>query len=501
MRRDLTSFVLRVLAYAVPVLALAPLGAIWLFEHHHWLPFGLLSAAIIGVLLIASRLLARPPVRPAATPPPAETWPDAGNAAWKEVNRIAARVAAAPPPFGDIPAYQNLGMEVIDTVGRHFYPTSRNPRLELTLVQTLEISQRVLRDIRSEVIDAIPGGGNVKLAHLDFARRAAAYVPAAVSASRIASLANRIRRGIFNLPVAAAYEVANLFDMSPSAILSRQANRVAADVFVQRVGKYAIQAFSDQSSLDTAMIQQIAKEQPLRILLLGPLNAGKSSLKNAMFGQERSKRDILPCPSLKEEQILDREGVPRAIILDSDGFGGTGDVAARKWLFEAIESIDLIIAVTSARQAARQLECQTLNEVRTRFANSTRRTCPPIIVAVTHIDLLQPAREWNPPYDFLDGESRKEQSVRRAVDAIATDFQVQLDHVIPVSLIPGAEYNVEESLLPNLGVALPEADRAKFFRVVDAHRSAESRDRVTRSIALLINAGTAFVNAATRQLK
>jgi predicted GTPase len=494
MRRDLLSLMFRGLAVGLPLAALIILGVLWTFEHGQWLSFGLALAASSGVLLVASKMLARRPDRWALREPASERWPDAGSAAWSDVEGIAHRVAAEPPALGDMVAYQALAMNVLDAVGRRFHPASRNPRLELTLAQTLEIGERVFRDLRSEVLDAIPGGRGITLAHLARMRDMGAYVPIVSGATRVAMLANRIRRWIVAWPVALAYELVNAMDASPVAAVQRQIDRTAADLFVRRVGTYAIEAFSDQASLDTAATRAIAQDKPLRVLVIGPLNAGKSSLVNAIFGQERVKRDILPCPGLGEEHPLDREDAPRAIVLDSDGFGGVGDDAARQRLFEAIESVDLIIAVSSARQAARSLECQTLDEIRRRFARATRRACPPILVAVTHIDLLRPAREWNPPYDLLDGDSPKEQSIRQAADAIAKDFQVALDRVIPVSLLPGAEYNVEEALLPAIGVALPDAERAKFLRVVEETRSAEARERVGKSIALLAAIGARVLN-------
>lgn len=498
MRREIASLTLRAVAYAVPFVVVAALGLLWLFEHEQWLPFGLGIAATTGALLVASKLLTRPNPRRLATRPPVDTWPDVATAAWADVDRIASRVATAPPSFGDMAAYQDIAMEILDTVGRHFHPESRNPRLELTLAQTFAIGERVLRDLQSEVLDAVPGGRSVTLAHLDLARRAGAYVPAAVGATRAAFLANRMRRWLVAWPVALAYEVVNFFDISPVAVMRRQVDAIAAEVFVRRVGTYAIEAFADRVAIDVVTMEAIAKTKPLRILLLGPINAGKSSLLNALFGQERSKRDMLPCPGLHEEHVLDRDGAPQAIILDSDGFGGAADEVARQKLFEAIESVDLIVAVTSARQAARQLECEMLDEVRRRFAGSPKRICPPILVAATHIDLLRPAREWNPPYDFLDGDSPKEQSIRQAIDAIATDVQVSLDRVIPVSLLPGAEYNVEEGLLPALGSALADADRAKFLRMIEETRSADARDRLRKSIALVMAAGRHILGARSR---
>ncbi len=485
LRRELTSLALRAFAYAVPVIALAGLGGFWLMEHQRWLPFGLAVAAITGALLIASRWLALSG-KAHSTPPPVTTWPDAGRKAWAEVDALAARMEAAPPQFGDTEAYRELFMTVLDTVGCRFNPESTQPALELTVAQTLEISERALRDLRVEVIDTLPLVNGIKLCHVARAQRLATHASAAQALGRYAILANRLRRWVFNPPVAAAYELVNLLDMTPTKLAARQAARVGVGLFVRHVGAYAIQAFSGQASLDITTLHQVAEAAPLRILLLGPVNAGKSSLLNAMFSQQRSRRDILPCPGINGEHILDRDDVPRAVVLDSDGFGGAGDESVRRRLFEAIEQIDLVIAVTSATQAARELECDMLEEARRRFATSTRRTCPPIVVAATHIDELRPAREWSPPYDFMAGDSPKERSVRGATEAISHDFQVAIDRVIPVSLAEGAEYNVEEGLMPAVAAALPEADRAKFLRLVEANRSVEARDRISRRLDTLL---------------
>ena len=497
LRRELTSLSLRALGYAVPLLALAGFGAAWLSEHEQWLRFGLVIAAVTGIFLVASRLLALSG-RASRVPPPEQAWPDAGLRAWDDVDRLASTMESDPPPLGDAAAYRGLFLRVLDTVGRHFNPESSQPGLELTLSQSLEISERSLRDLR-QVLDTLPVLNTVRLSHVIRAQGLAKHAPTAQSVGRFALLANRIRRWIVAPPIAAVYEILNVLDTAPTAIAARQGARVGAGIFVRSVGRYAIQAFSGQASLDVTTLHDVADDAPLRILLLGPVNAGKSSLLNAMFSQERSRRDILPCPGVKEEHLLDREDAPRAVILDSDGFGGVGDELARKRLFEQLEGVDLILAVTSAGQAARKLECDTLEEARRRFAASSRRACPPIVVAATHVDELRPAREWTPPYDFIDGDSPKERSVRGAIDAISRDFQVPLDRVIPVCLAEGAEYNVDEGLMPAIGLVLPDADRAKFLRLVETNRSIEAKERVAKRIDTVLSLARHLVDATTRR--
>lgn len=498
MRRELASLFLWGLTFILPSVALGLLGVAWLIEHDRWLLFGLVSAVVIAVLIIASRWLALTGRRE-AQPPPEVTWPDAGNRAWRDVDRLAARVEANPPAFGDTTAYQNLFLEVLDTVGKHFHPESEHPHLELTVSQILEISERSLRDLRREVVDVSSLVKNLKLRQILWARDAMTYLPAAQLVGRWAYLAYRFRRLFVNPAAAIAYEVLRQADKQHPQVASQQAAKLGAGFFVRQVGQYAIQAFSDQASLDTTQLHRVAEDAPLRVLLLGPINAGKSSLINALFGQERSRVDSLPCPGILAEHVLERDGLPKAVVLDSDGFGGAGDEAARRELFRAIESIDLVIAVTSAAQADRKLECETLEAIKRHFAKSTKQACPPILVAATHVDQLRPAKEWNPPYDFVEGESTKELSVRSAVGAISQDFQSPPEWVVPICLAPGAEYNVDEGLIPAMGAVLPEADRAKFLRLVQLHRTEEEKDRIAKRLDLALKIVARVVGVPTNR--
>jgi len=40
---------------------------------------------------------------------------------------------------------------------------------------------------------------------------------------------------------------------------------------------------------------------------------------------------------------------------------------------------------------------------------------------VSHIDLLRPPREWQPPYDLINPQSTKAANIRAAVEAVAAE--------------------------------------------------------------------------------
>jgi uncharacterized protein len=191
--------------------------------------------------------------------------------------------------------------------------------------------------------------------------------------------------------------------------------------------------------------------------------------------------------------MLEREGLSTAIIYDTIGFGGTDEKQAHAKLNEELEQCDLVIAVSSAATAAREADRKLLDDARLRLERRTRQAVPPIVVALSHIDMVRPIAEWSPPYDFSAGPSTKERNVRDAMLVVAHDLQVPVDRVVPVCLREGAVYNVDEALLPALMLVMPEAERAKLLRVLMEDRGAQQREDLKR---LLVKAGTAAADLA-----
>jgi hypothetical protein len=100
-------------------------------------------------------------------------------------------------------------------------------------------------------------------------------------------------------------------------------------------------------------------------------------------------------------------------------------------------------------------------------------------VVLTHIDLLRPASEWQPPYDLAQPASDKARRIAAAATAVAEELEVPLERVVPVSLLPQRQYNVEEGLLAAIVECLPESSRAKALRCLSTfQRDEESWHRV-----------------------
>lgn len=493
--------VLRIGVFSLPYLALMVLGCIWLAERNYLLYFVSVTAifSIAGWLSIGW-LAAKPTARIAK--PPVDTWPPAGEHAWVDVNKIAERVENQPPPFGDSEAYLKLCREVVDSVAKHFYPQSNLPAYEITVPQAMELMERVARDFRTMLEEQVPLSDQLTVRNIRDMQKLADWLPAFRKVYDLGYGLYRVARFVRNPISATISEAQAHITGNTSSTLLADLPGMAAGYCVQRLGFYAIQLYSGQCQLDLPEMADLGADKPLRILLLGQAKAGKSSLVNALFGQARASTDVLPCTMQTVEYVIERAGLPSALVLDTVGFGGSDDAAARAKLDEELARSDVIMVVTSVRNAAREPDRLLLDEARRRYSEQTKRAAPPVLVALTHADAVRPFQEWSPPYDFVHGDRPKERNVRDAVEAVAQDLQVSAENIVPVCLKEGAVYNVDEGLVAALARRLPEGERAKLLRILMDSRSGADSERLRQQLKNLgINILSAFGAAGAKHLR
>jgi predicted GTPase len=107
------------------------------------------------------------------------------------------------------------------------------------------------------------------------------------------------------------------------------------------------------------------------------------------------------------------------------------------------------------------------------FAAHPELRPPLVIVVLSHIDLLRPVREWNPPYNIAAPDSAKAHTIRAAMNAVAADLDIDTALVVPVCLLPDRVYNVDEALVPLLVEILPDAKRTLLLRSLKTLREKE----------------------------
>jgi hypothetical protein len=471
----------------LPQAVLVALGSVWLWQQ------GWLWAWIVGALVLtgagawlARNLRGRKPEVLVVAPDAA--WPPVARAAWDDVEAVARRVETTDALPSDWDAARALLGEVLTTVARRYHPDRERPELEAPAEDVALLVERVASDLRQVIGERVPGahlftlGDMVRLA--DWAKW-----------SRRAWTGYRLARFGFN-PLAALFSEAR--DQAAQWFLNASGDelrRWATGYAVRRAGLYAIEMYGrvrlpepeKLSATRTAATRRDAERlaergeelsvEPVRLLLVGQTKAGKSSLVNALAGALEAPVDALPCTVGTTPYRLGRTGELELMVVDTAGYGG-GDKAAIATVLKESEATDLIVVVLSAVAADRAADRRMLDDLRTRHLERAERRSPGLVVALTHVDLLRPPREWAPPYDLKGDVRPKARSIAAAVAHVAAELNLEAGNVIPVCLAAGREYNVAEALVPALVAALPVAAQSRASRMHAAWREGDRWGRL-----------------------
>lgn len=455
----------------LPLLSLVPLGSLWLWQNGLLLWWG--AAALTSTLVFYA--LARwllPDTPPHAAPPRAETaaadpgWTPLETKAWEQVQAIVRETL--PETLDTREAVLALGRRTIEAVATTLHPDRKDPLWQFTAPEALALAERVSGRLRVLIGGSIPLGDRLTIAQLMQLYRWRGTIKAAETAWDVW----RAMR-VLNPASALASEVRERLSKAMMQWGKEHLTRRIVQIYIEEVGRGAIDLYAGRLVLDAGMTStsradstaaQAREIEPLRLLVAGQTSAGKSSLVNALAAEVKAAADALPTTDRFTPYILEREGFPAALVIDSPGLGASG--VERDQLAEQAGSADLVLWVVAATRAAREADRAGLAALRQWFAARPNRHMPPVICVLTHIDRLRPFQEWSPPYDLNTGSDGKAASIRAAVEAVAADLDLPADGVIPVALgDAGNGYNVDV-LWAQIHDVLPQARRAQLVRTL-----------------------------------
>jgi predicted GTPase len=229
------------------------------------------------------------------------------------------------------------------------------------------------------------------------------------------------------------------------------------------------------------------------LTIIGQVKAGKSSFINALLGEQRAHTDVLPATDQVTAYQLRSEGIPtRLRLFDTVGYGHTGPRADQlRATEEAARQSDLVILVLHARNPARQADVEMLKELRAWFLAQPDLKMPPILGVLTHIDLLSPAMEWAPPYDWVEPTRPKEQQIHEAWAALREQLGEYLVGIVPLCTAPGKVCGLEEWFWPTLVELLDEAHAVALLRCI---RAEANTGKVRKVFHQFLDAGIKAVN-------
>jgi predicted GTPase len=464
------------LAVVLPWLSLLLLGIVWLWQGGHVWIWAIATAALGLLAWPLARSVRRRANKEARLAlgdlaEPSRGWNVVERDAWAEVLAIAD--ATAPFSFTGLDPLVASARATIEVVARRFHPEARTAWAQFSLPEVLLLAERLSRDVRREALRHIPGVRAMRLSHLLWVQRQnERYSDVAYRGWRVGFGLWRIVRAVLNPLQAAGQETSGMIMEKTASVLSYRLRAYATRMLVLEIGRASIDLYSGRLALSQDELRAARERDmssaaepiaPVRIVLIGQVNAGKSSLLNALAQEIRSAVGPLPTTSSAAEYLLDLEGRPAVMLVDLPGLDERTGTASE--LLMQAERADLIMWVASATQPARGPDRQGLIDFRAWVNAQLARRAPPVVLALTHIDELRPAAEWMPPYDVTAPVGPKARAIRAALDAAARALDLPADAIVPVALPPGRQpYNLD-ALWARIALELDEAKLAQLDRL------------------------------------
>jgi small GTP-binding protein len=475
-----------------PVLLLVGFGVYHLW--HSGLAFWVwwpLSACIVLAYVLAWRWQSQQRLLSADLPIPLH-WTERDRQAWLLVEARAKQAAEHPSEqLTAVPFYVETAQAMALELARFYHPRAKDPVGSLTIPEILAVVELAAHDLAQMVDQYLPGGHLLTVNDLRRFKTLADWYPVASNISWLIS-------GLFAPFNTAVRYVAVQAGMNrPWQMLQENLLVWFFAAYVHRLGAYLIDlnsgrlrvgaerylALQKANRPGTVSAEGVSTEvspdgeidpadavPTVTFAIVGQTKAGKSSLINALLGEQLAITDVVPATADIQRYELQPPGVPtRFSLLDTVGYGATElRDQQRRSMEAAARQADVMLLVLHARNPARQTDLDMLEGLHRFLTSNPDLRKPPVLAVLTHVDLLSPALEWSPPYNWQVPQLPKEKQIHEAVAAVQEQLGKYLVGVVPVCTAPGRVYGVDEWLLPALVGLLDQAHAVAFLRCLKA---------------------------------
>lgn len=426
---------------ALPWVVLTILGMIWLIQEGYFLYFvlGTTTALIFAKIPRFIRAWRRSRAgnqnfadesendQPIVDANP--DWTASEIQIYSELCKDIATRVSEPHPWRDL---QGIAFEIVEDAARKLSDGQKGA-LDFSLPEALLLTDRVLLRLRATIRQTLPLSDRISLGSLFWIWEKRAKFQAGMNMAKWGWKLYRLASG----PVqAVAQEVQNAVLGGASASLSSHSLLVLQRMILEEIAHGAIELhsgrlrFSEAELLQIELASEIADRQaiakpdaPLRLLIVGQVSAGKSTLINALAQSEIAETDMAPTTDGIERHDMLLEGLPYHVI-DTQGLDGSKQ--SEDELLEQMMNCDMVLWVVRANRPARAPDVALMERFGTAMTMDHRIRKPPLIVAISAADTLMP--KWPYPEHILPDPER--QTLTDLVAAVAHDLDARL--AIPV---------------------------------------------------------------------
>ncbi len=349
---------------------------------------------------------------------------------------------------------------LVAATAQHYRPNKKDGELAITLPELLSMTEEISRRYRAIILE-----------HLPFAEQ--------LHISRMKQFYQLREKSEHIEQIWQAYRAFRLF--TPTGIISEIRSQIAGHLldevkdelslslkkaFLQEVASVAIDLYSGRFQYATNGPTEDKLDEtlpPLRICIIGQVNAGKSSLCNFLLSEIKAETNSLPSTDRKHVYALCLEEKPIIHLIDLPGLDG--DQENELMILKEVAKADILLWVLKATQPARALDVGFKQSIEQLFQREKMRSRkPPIVLGVvTHVDQLSLLKNWQPPYSWQQPVTEADQQIHDALEY--NQNLLKLDIVQPVAMAKEKETFGLEDLMKQLDSCYQDARQVQLNRM------------------------------------
>lgn len=389
------------------------------------------------------------------------------------------------PLWEDWPTFRDRALTLVQAIARLYHPEVKYPLLNIYVPQAYGLIRGTVDDLDRWMQMAAPALNQVTVAQVyQGYERYRAWEKPLRQVGNVLELV----RWVWNPVAAVARQVGRPVTARANQQLVLNFSHILREMALTLLCRQAIALYGGKTDFSAAAIaddeprtetleallaqaettDEIAAE-PVNLLLVGRTGAGKSSLINTLFQAEQAETDVRPNTDTITHYRWESSTSEPLILWDSPGYEQVNRAEFREQVLAQVNQADMLVLVTPALDAALDADLAFLTDVAAQGRDL------PIWVVVTQVDRLSPRREWQPPYDWQQGDRPKERNMRDAVAYRQEQFGDRVQGILP--LVTAAESEGRDAWGSDaLAVALVTAIApAKAQRLAQFLRSREAR--------------------------
>ena len=425
------------LLLALPVLVLIVIGTIWLSVSGYYLHF--LAGTTFVFLLARLPIWLRKWLASAQKAENDETLPAEpsieANPDWSEHEALVyvalckeiSQKIQAPQPW---PSLLELAKTIAESAAGQLYQGKKDP-FGFSIPEVLLLADRVLLRLRGTIREDLPFADRISVGTFLSIQRKQPI-------NQARTIWNLWRKSRFVTdPATAVMSEAQSLLLSPAlGFIMKKGELELQRMILEEVAHALIELhsgrlrFSDAELLNIQLGSEVTDQKalaqpdaPLRLLVVGQVSAGKSTLINALAGSNLAETDMAPTTPDLIRHDIELEGLPYHII-DTQGFDGAK--ATEDAILEQMRDCDLVLWVIRANRPARAPDVTLMQRFKASFVEDYHRRMPPMVVAISATDTLLSG--WPYPENILPQDDTK--TVTDLVAAVSRDLD--LHRTIPV---------------------------------------------------------------------